>query len=114
VSPAAEKTLIGHIAALPLQPFQFGRYEGKRRVASLGFPDCTKIQELSVLLKRSSNFLATRVVFNSCVLWDFKPTDCGLSIPLKKIDGNLENKAGERHGTIHSNCPLLLSEPYVA
>ena len=37
VSPAAEKTLIGHIAALPLQPFQFGRYEGKRRVASFGF-----------------------------------------------------------------------------
>ena len=36
VSPAAEKTLIGHIAALPLQPFQFGRYEGKRRVASFG------------------------------------------------------------------------------
>jgi hypothetical protein len=24
VSPAAEKTLIGHIAGLPLQPFQFG------------------------------------------------------------------------------------------
>ena len=25
VSPTAEKTLIGHIAALPLQPFQFGQ-----------------------------------------------------------------------------------------
>ena len=37
VSPALEKTLIGHIAALPLQPFQFGQYEGKRRVASFGF-----------------------------------------------------------------------------
>jgi alkylated DNA repair dioxygenase AlkB len=37
VSPAAEKTLIGHIAVLPLQPFQFGKYEGKRRVASFGF-----------------------------------------------------------------------------
>jgi alkylated DNA repair dioxygenase AlkB len=37
VSPAAEKTLVGHIAALPLQPFQFGQYEGKRRVASFGF-----------------------------------------------------------------------------
>jgi hypothetical protein len=37
VSPAAEKTLIGHIAGLPLQPFQFGQYEGKRRVASFGF-----------------------------------------------------------------------------
>jgi alkylated DNA repair dioxygenase AlkB len=37
VSPAAEKALIGRIAALPLQPFQFGQYEGKRRVASFGF-----------------------------------------------------------------------------
>ena len=37
VSPAAEKTLIGQIAVLPLQPFQFGQYEGKRRVASFGF-----------------------------------------------------------------------------
>jgi alkylated DNA repair dioxygenase AlkB len=37
VSPAAEKTLIEHIAALPLRPFQFGQYEGKRRVASFGF-----------------------------------------------------------------------------
>src|ERR1700722_1764217 len=37
VSPTAEETLMGHIAALPLQPFQFGQYEGKRRVASFGF-----------------------------------------------------------------------------
>jgi alkylated DNA repair dioxygenase AlkB len=37
VSLTEEKTLIGHIAALPLQPFQFGKYEGKRRVASFGF-----------------------------------------------------------------------------
>jgi alkylated DNA repair dioxygenase AlkB len=37
VSPTAEETLIGHIAALPLQPFQFGQFEGKRRVASFGF-----------------------------------------------------------------------------
>jgi alkylated DNA repair dioxygenase AlkB len=37
VSPAAEKALIRNIAALPLQPFQFGQYEGKRRVASFGF-----------------------------------------------------------------------------
>jgi alkylated DNA repair dioxygenase AlkB len=37
VSPEAEKALIGNIAALPLQPFQFGQYEGKRRVASFGF-----------------------------------------------------------------------------
>jgi alkylated DNA repair dioxygenase AlkB len=37
VSPAAEQDLIARIAALPLQPFQFGQYEGKRRVASFGF-----------------------------------------------------------------------------
>jgi alkylated DNA repair dioxygenase AlkB len=37
ISPAVERELIGHIATLPLQPFQFGAYEGKRRVASFGF-----------------------------------------------------------------------------
>jgi alkylated DNA repair dioxygenase AlkB len=37
VSQTAENALIGQIAALPLQPFQFGQYEGKRRVASFGF-----------------------------------------------------------------------------
>jgi alkylated DNA repair dioxygenase AlkB len=37
ISPMVERELIGHISALPLQPFQFGAYEGKRRVASFGF-----------------------------------------------------------------------------
>jgi alkylated DNA repair dioxygenase AlkB len=37
ISPATEQDLIGRVAALPLQPFQFGQYEGKRRVASFGF-----------------------------------------------------------------------------
>lgn len=37
VSPAAEQELIARVAALPLQPFQFGQYEGKRRVAWFGF-----------------------------------------------------------------------------
>jgi alkylated DNA repair dioxygenase AlkB len=37
ISPSAEQELIARIAALPLQPFQFGQYEGKRRVASFGF-----------------------------------------------------------------------------
>lgn len=37
VSPAAEQELIAHVSALPLQPFQFGQYEGKRRVASFGW-----------------------------------------------------------------------------
>ena len=37
ISPALERELIGHFAALPLKPFQFGAYQGKRRVASFGF-----------------------------------------------------------------------------
>jgi alkylated DNA repair dioxygenase AlkB len=37
ISASAEQELIARIAALPLQPFQFGQYEGKRRVASFGF-----------------------------------------------------------------------------
>jgi alkylated DNA repair dioxygenase AlkB len=37
VSPADEKALIEQISVLPLQPFQFGQYEGKRKVASFGF-----------------------------------------------------------------------------
>jgi alkylated DNA repair dioxygenase AlkB len=37
VSPGTEQELIARIAALPLQPFQFGQYEGKRRVVSFGF-----------------------------------------------------------------------------
>jgi alkylated DNA repair dioxygenase AlkB len=37
ISPAVEEKLILGIRALPLQPFQFGQFEGKRRVASFGF-----------------------------------------------------------------------------
>jgi alkylated DNA repair dioxygenase AlkB len=37
IAPDVERDLIGRISALPLQPFQFGAYEGKRRVASFGF-----------------------------------------------------------------------------
>jgi alkylated DNA repair dioxygenase AlkB len=37
VSPAIEQKLISGIRTLPLQPFQFGQFEGKRRVASFGF-----------------------------------------------------------------------------
>jgi alkylated DNA repair dioxygenase AlkB len=37
VDAVTEAELIAHLAALPLQPFQFGAYEGKRRVASFGF-----------------------------------------------------------------------------
>jgi alkylated DNA repair dioxygenase AlkB len=37
VSADAEQELIAHIRALPLTPFQFGAFEGKRRVASFGW-----------------------------------------------------------------------------
>lgn len=37
VSPAIENELILAIRTLPLRPFQFGEFEGKRRVASFGF-----------------------------------------------------------------------------
>lgn len=37
VSSAEERALIALLAALPLEPFQFGQYEGKRRIASFGF-----------------------------------------------------------------------------
>jgi alkylated DNA repair dioxygenase AlkB len=37
IVPVLERELIGHVSALPLQPFQFGAFEGKRRVASFGF-----------------------------------------------------------------------------
>jgi alkylated DNA repair dioxygenase AlkB len=37
ITTVEERDLVAHIAALPLQPFQFGAFEGKRRVASFGF-----------------------------------------------------------------------------
>ena len=37
VSTAFERKLISGIKDLPLQPFQFGQFEGKRRIASFGF-----------------------------------------------------------------------------
>ena len=37
IAPALERELISHVSVLPLQPFQFGAFEGKRRVASFGF-----------------------------------------------------------------------------
>jgi len=37
ISVAEEEDLIGRIRALPLAPFQFGAFEGKRRVASFGW-----------------------------------------------------------------------------
>ncbi|MDF3813255.1 MULTISPECIES: alpha-ketoglutarate-dependent dioxygenase AlkB [Rhodopseudomonas] len=37
ISREEELELVGHASGLPLQPFQFGQYEGKRRVASFGW-----------------------------------------------------------------------------
>ncbi|WP_119272969.1 alpha-ketoglutarate-dependent dioxygenase AlkB [Taklimakanibacter deserti] len=37
ISSAEEEGLIAHVRELPLVPFQFGAYEGKRRVASFGW-----------------------------------------------------------------------------
>ena len=37
ISKGIEGQLIERIQELPLQPFQFGQFEGKRRVASFGF-----------------------------------------------------------------------------
>jgi alkylated DNA repair dioxygenase AlkB len=37
VSAAMEEELISRIQALPLQSFQFGQFEGKRKVASFGY-----------------------------------------------------------------------------
>src|ERR1700681_5036233 len=37
VPETAESELIARISELPLQPFQFGAFEGKRRIASFGF-----------------------------------------------------------------------------
>jgi hypothetical protein len=37
ITAADEAELIRRIGKLPLQPFQFGAFEGKRRVASFGF-----------------------------------------------------------------------------
>lgn len=36
IEPAVEQSLVGRIAALPLERFQFGAFEGNRRVASFG------------------------------------------------------------------------------
>src|SRR5207249_2131430 len=37
ISRATERELISRISELPLQPFQFGAFEGNRRVVSFGF-----------------------------------------------------------------------------
>jgi alkylated DNA repair dioxygenase AlkB len=46
VSAADEQELIAGIAALPLKPFQFGAFEGHRRVKSFGFRYDYTLQKL--------------------------------------------------------------------
>ena len=47
ISAADEQELIAGIAALPLQPFQFGAFEGHRRVKSFGFRYDYTLQKLT-------------------------------------------------------------------
>ncbi|WP_439371287.1 alpha-ketoglutarate-dependent dioxygenase AlkB [Bradyrhizobium sp. DASA03120] len=47
IDGAAEQELIGRIAALPLQRFQFGAFEGNRRVASFGYRYDYALQRLT-------------------------------------------------------------------
>jgi alkylated DNA repair dioxygenase AlkB len=46
VSETSERELISRISELPLQPFQFGAFEGKRRVVSFGFRYDYTLQKL--------------------------------------------------------------------
>jgi alkylated DNA repair dioxygenase AlkB len=46
VSADEEGDLIGHLRDLPLAPFQFGAFEGKRRVVSFGFRYDFSVQKL--------------------------------------------------------------------
>jgi alkylated DNA repair dioxygenase AlkB len=87
ISKATEQELIERVAALPLRPFQFGQYEGKRRVASFGFRyDYTlrRLEEaepipawLSELIERIEDFggAATRVGQVLCTEYN---TDVGI------------------------------------
>lgn len=47
ISAADERELIAGISALPLQPFQFGAFEGHRRVKSFGFRYDYTLQKLT-------------------------------------------------------------------
>jgi alkylated DNA repair dioxygenase AlkB len=82
ISPATERDLIERVAALPLQPFQFGHYEGKRRVASFGLGydySLHRLQEadpipswLAPLIKHVETFggVNTKIVQVLCTEYD--------------------------------------------
>jgi alkylated DNA repair dioxygenase AlkB len=82
VSPAIEQNLMARIAELPLQPFQFGQFEGKRRVASFGYRydytlrrlrDADPIPEwLAPLIERVEAFggVGTRIAQILCTEYD--------------------------------------------
>jgi alkylated DNA repair dioxygenase AlkB len=46
ISARLEQELVARVAELPLKPFQFGAFEGKRRVASFGFRYDYSLQRL--------------------------------------------------------------------
>jgi hypothetical protein len=69
VSPAIEKELIFAIRTLPLQPFQFGVFEGKRRVASFGFRydyDLRQLQRAEPIPLAGGNRCKRRDIRRSC------------------------------------------------
>ena len=47
IEAAVEQALIARISALPLQPFQFGAFEGHRRVTSFGYRYDYTLQKLT-------------------------------------------------------------------
>jgi hypothetical protein len=54
ISAQEEAALIGHIRALPLAPFQFGIYEGKRRVVFFGWSHAERYS-ITVYLRHVNN-----------------------------------------------------------
>jgi len=74
ISPEEEATLLAHIRKLPLVPFQFGRYEGKRRVIYFGH----------------------RYDFSHQTLEDAAPIPCWL----RPLSGRVEAFAGLPSGSI--------------
>jgi alkylated DNA repair dioxygenase AlkB len=84
VSPETEQKLVGRISALPLKPFQFGQYEGKRRVASFGFGHDYRLREaepipdwLAPVLARVETFGGTETQIRQVLCTEY---DTGVGI----------------------------------
>ena len=136
ISPVVERELIGHVSALPLQPFQFGQFEGKRRVASFGFRyDYTlrRLQEaepipawLEPLIEQVEEFggPGTRIAQVLCTEYDVgvgigwhrdKPH---FDTDIRPIAGLIlqvpvSAKAGDRMGALHARGRAALALPDV-